>query len=163
VNLLHRAVYIIGLTGILFLFSCGNEPANSGQHPISQMGWLVGKWQGETETGDFYEEWRYDSKTALSGSGYEVSRDGDTTLSENIKIEQDYDNIYYKVEIGPDKRQVKFKLTKIASDRLVFSNPKNNFPSTIEYYSPDKMKVVITLTGNDTHHKPQTFTLVKTF
>ena len=100
---------------------------------------------------NFHEEWTIVNDSLFEGRGYVV--DGiDTLFSENLKIKNDRERLFYCVEMATG-RIAEFKLISEAPDKLVFELPENDFPSKIIYTKKSDNEMEVVLEGIDNGSK----------
>ena len=111
---------------LLFLFAC-NTPSK-----LSEMNWLLGKWQ-INESNNF-EAWEKVDASLYRGKGYQV-RKNDTLITETINIVQKENEVFYipSVVDQNDGKPVEFKLVSKNSGTLIFENKDHDFPQRIIY------------------------------
>jgi hypothetical protein len=105
--------------------------------------WLLGKWEGNTTHGKFFEKWKK-GKKGLDGSGGEIVR-GDTIFKETLILMKRKSKWIYIAEVtSADKKQapIEFPLVQMPNHRYKFENKKHDFPQAIiyEYYNSDHFK-----------------------
>ncbi|MFO7445710.1 MAG: DUF6265 family protein [Ignavibacteriaceae bacterium] len=114
------------------------------QNNLNPLFYLEGKWVIEGKNRTIHEEWTKLSDTVLTAVSFYV-KDGDTTITETIKLAKIGDDIFYIPLVEHNPGPVKFKLTGITDKKAVFENPGHDFPSKIiyEYINEDSLNARI--------------------
>lgn len=112
-----------------------------------QLSELNGLWVMKVKGGTLYESWQKTDETTMTGSGFKVTENNDTLITENILLTVRGNNILYiptVVDQNADK-PVEFTLVKEKKNIFVFENKSHDFPQQIIYQfeSTDKLQVVI--------------------
>lgn len=117
------------------------EPVDrSAQADLQHLKWLLGSWRKQGTAAGSMEDWRLLDEFTLVGRGYFVVN-GDTVVTQEMRIEQRGPNVYYIVAQGPSGKPLRFRLRSRNSNEAVFlgDSPKNpqelvirNNPSTQE-------------------------------
>lgn len=127
----------IGMTWMVLLAllaGCASGPArvDAAVH-LQRMDWLVGTWRRTDLPADRsgYERWASDGR-GFAGTG--VTMQGvDTVFEEALRIDVRDEAIWYVAEVAHNPEPVRFRLTRIDDDGLVFENPTHDFPQVIAY------------------------------
>lgn len=106
----------------------GNAAAD--YNTLDHFNWLLGSWKREGPSGATYEQWQQLDQFTIEGRGYFVVN-GDTMVTEKMRIEQRGDNVYYIVALDTNRRPVKFRLRSREPGELIFENPKKGYPQEI--------------------------------
>jgi hypothetical protein len=115
---------------------------------LSDLQWLVGNWQIESDKGIVFENWKLVENGGLVGiSGF--IKGTDTEISETISIEQrGQDVLYIPTVKGQNNDQpVPFTLTIASGDSFVFENPTHDFPDKITYYNKSATELTAKISG----------------
>lgn len=112
---------------ILFLL-----PACKTSSELSDLNWILGKWQ-VNESNNF-EEWEKIDDHLFRGKGLVVKKN-DTLITETIEIVQQDKTLYYiPVVTGQNEgKPVAFKLVARKRDEFIFENKTHDFPQRIIY------------------------------
>lgn len=114
----------------LVLFSCATQHTNN----LKKTDWLIGTWENKTPKGSIYETWGKKNDNELLGKSY-IVKEQDTVVFENIRIVQEQDGLFYipTVKNQNDSLPVRFIAKSVSETRLIFENPKHDFPQLITY------------------------------
>ena len=120
------------------------------QEDLQHLKWLLGSWRKQGTSGAGMEDWRQLDEFTLLGRGFFVVN-GDTVITQEMRIEQRGPNVYYIVAMGQDSKPMRFRLRSRNNNEVIFQgdSPKNrkelvlrNNPSTQEVetilQSPDQ-------------------------
>jgi hypothetical protein len=132
------------LLGILFfamaiMVSCKNTNVDKASESatnqrIEKANWLIGTWQNNSQTEKTIEIWKKENDSTYLGKSYSL-HNADTISSERIRLEEHGDKCFYiPVVKNQNKGEVvKFTLTSMDANQLVFENPEHDFPQKISY------------------------------
>jgi hypothetical protein len=120
--------YSLSVIILTLLFSCGNKKTT-----LADFEWLQGKWTGNTDGTDFFEEWQPKNGKMMKGFGGAVVGK-DTVFSEKVSIGEREDGVYYTAIVQQNSGPVSFKFTGYKNDSIIFENPAHDFPQRIIYY-----------------------------
>lgn len=103
-------------------------------HKLDMAGWLIGKWQNKSAEGNINEIWVIENDSTYTGKSYFIAGK-DTVTSERISLTQIDEELFYipTVKDQNDGQSVRFRMTSISNDQLVFENPEHDFPQKISY------------------------------
>jgi uncharacterized protein DUF6265 len=106
---------------------------NSADSPqiMTDMKALEGNWVSYKGV-IFNENWRFINNNLLEGEGFSLV-DQDTAFFEALKILRIDDSIYYRVNLGEEKKYIDFTLHKSSDYKWIFLNKENEFPKKIVY------------------------------
>lgn len=142
--------FLLSLPFIFAIASCEN-PAPPRIDTLSfPLERLAGKWQDMNRDNAFYEEWSQIDESSLSGTGYVMSS-ADTVFIERLEIKPIDNDLYYIVGLSSNQRDetVKFKMTEATAQRIVFENPKHDFPKKITYELMPDSGMQVHLNGHE--------------
>ncbi|MEX1187878.1 MAG: DUF6265 family protein [Bacteroidia bacterium] len=96
---------------------------------------VIGNWEFTTEKGIFSEEWKSENDSTFSGIGTYRLTNGDTVMSESLKIVQTKGETYYIAQVNDQNegKEVWFKLTFREDSQWYFENKSHDFPQGISY------------------------------
>ena len=97
---------------------------------LSHFNWLLGSWKREGPSGATFEQWQQLNEFTIEGRGYFMVN-GDTMVTEKMRIEQRGENVYYIVALDTNLRPIKFRLRSSSPGELIFENKSNEFPKEI--------------------------------
>ena len=133
-------------------------------HRLASASWLIGVWIHESPKGNIYESWKKLNDSLLVGRSYRVAG-SDTITSENISLVELNGEVNYIPTVTDQNKglPVKFKLTSISQDKLVFENLTHDFPQRILYQrvTADSLVAEISGTMNGTQQS-QRFPMYRT-
>lgn len=117
--------------------------ALNGLNPVL---FLVDSWVKSGPDGKLYEKWTKQNENVLVGKSYKLVRK-DTLLLENLKIYIKNNEIWYSSNMNSDSTEVQFQLISANNNKLIFKNPKIDFPNTIIYTKMNDFEVKTELIG----------------
>ncbi len=142
---------LLFLAFILLLTSCkdseNTDPDAKVYSQIKKADWLVGRWDDNDVQSDFWEHWERANDSTLVGEAFLVV-EYDTIFSDSMAIYEKSGGLFLsKSTRYKNKKYVDFGLTSSADGRLVFENPKNNFPTKITFRKVVRDSILITNSG----------------
>jgi hypothetical protein len=103
---------------------------------VEDLAFMAGAWRCEIWGGQFEEYWTPPSNGAMQGCGRHLS-DGKTGFMEFMSIETGPKGLVMYMMLGApskgEKKPVPFELTSFDGTTALFTNKKNDYPSTIAY------------------------------
>ena len=113
---------------------------------LSAARWMLGDWV----TGDWksitHESWTERGLRTFEGMGSERSMaDGKTMNSEELRLVEMADGVFYLAKVGHNELPIAFALTECSNDRLVFENPEHDSPRRLEYRHEADDRMVVTI------------------
>ncbi|HPE56548.1 MAG TPA: DUF6265 family protein [Bacteroidales bacterium] len=124
------------------LVSCNNQSQHE-QNAPEVLRLLPGLWYN-SQLGT-YEQWQI-SNNDYSGRAYKLNK-ADTIFFENLRIIKKEDTFFYEATVFDQNKgkPILFKLIVQQDNRLLFENPKHDFPQVIQYHflNQDQMEVSI--------------------
>jgi hypothetical protein len=101
---------------------------------LEKANWFLGEWKNPTPNAHFTENWIKKNDSTFSAQSF-VTIKKDTVFYENIVLEQKNDSLFYIVSVKDQNKgkPVSFYLSSSSSNRLVFENPKHDYPNKISY------------------------------
>jgi len=138
-----RALLFLSL--VLF-FQCSPE-----QTELKEAEWLIGTWRdSENSKPVIYENWKRINNDEFAGSNF-VIRGNDTAFVESIRLVNSSEGVRY-IPRKKDENHlpVEFTTKEFSENRVVFENPRYDFPKTISYtkVTTDSLRVEIAGTKN---------------
>ena len=100
---------------------------------LSDLAWLAGSWVGESAGVRMEEHWTAPAGNSMIGMHRDVGK-GRTMAFEFLRIEQQGDQIVYLSMPNGRSPATPFSLKELSSTRVVFENPKHDFPQRIIYW-----------------------------
>ncbi len=144
---------ILLLFPFIFLSSCYNpKPVEV----IDDLKIISGEWKSYKGV-EFRENWKIVDQNAFEGVGFSMNGD-DTVFFEALKIERIGDSVYYKVLLEKKGNDISFLLTEASKTNWTFVNPKNDYPSIIDYHIENDTLLTVTI-SNIRGNKKQFFYL----
>jgi Domain of unknown function (DUF6265) len=131
---------------ILFicLVACKKEsPKKANYLLLQKANWFLGNWQNQTKEANFTEIWTKKNDSVFKGKSFIIAQK-DTVFYENIELVQHNDSLFYIVSVKDQNKEkpVTFYQTSATDSKLVFENPKHNFPNKISYTKITKDSIV---------------------
>lgn len=156
---------LLSLAVINCLFSCKNTQKDTENEKttisktyanLEKSNWLIGKWGSTSAEGVLSENWVKINDSVYKGETYFVVKN-DTVFSESVKLEEANGKLAYIVTV-PDQnnaKPVRFDMTSINNDSIVFENPQHDYPNKLKYTKVTNDSIVAQIYG--THDgKPAT-------
>jgi hypothetical protein len=131
---------------ILLLFaSCGKSKEIS---KIVGKDWLLGKWENKSDEGNLLEIWTKTNDSIYIGESYFI-KEKDTLHSEKIQLKQKGEDLFYipTVKGQNNDKPVTFIFKDTIGKKLVFENPKHDYPQKIIYSQLSKDRMIILISG----------------
>jgi hypothetical protein len=146
--------YFIVLAVTSTIISCkgsGNQQTENKtdkNNLIKKADWLIGEWKNISSEGIAIEIWTKQNDTTYFGKSFFVIGK-DTVSSETINLKQIGNDLFYipTVKNENNGQAIKFILTVTTENRLVFENPKHDFPQKISYTQITKDSIVAEISG----------------
>lgn len=103
---------------------------------LEKANWFIGEWANKSAEGDLTERWKKENDSLYLGESYFVTNGKDTVFTEHVRLEESNGILAFTVTVpGQNKEKpVRFEMTSVNDDRIVFENPKHDFPNKIIYY-----------------------------
>ncbi len=150
-----RLHILVVIAGIFVFYGCNADA----EKEIKKAEWLIGTWENNTSRGNVYETWNKVNDNELSGKSY-VLKEKDTTVFETIRLVQEQDSLFYipTVKNQNNDLPLRFSSKLISEDRLVFENPKHDFPQIISYTKIGVDSLIAEISGiKNGQERKQTF------
>ena len=105
---------------------------------------------------DVHEYWTAKSEFSFSGEGYVLSGK-DTIFHESTKLLFENGNVVYIADVPGNPSQVHFGLSSNKNNKVVFENPRHDFPKVITYHlvSPDSLEAIVEGSENGKQRKEE--------
>lgn len=135
---------LIACSTLMLLIACSATQTND----IDKAAWLIGTWENKTPDGSVYESWKKTSDKEFSGMSY-IIEDEDTVVFETIRLVQEEGKlVYIPTASGEnDGKPIRFALKEISDSKLIFENPKHDFPQMIRYTIKSENSLVAEISG----------------
>jgi len=110
---------------------------------------LPGIWYMNVKNGTLYETWNQINETTFSGQGFKVNENGDTIITEHIRVIIKGSDVFYVPAVTDQNegKAVEFRLVKQKKDILVFENKTHDFPQQIIYHFKDSTHLDVVIEG----------------
>ncbi|TRX32390.1 hypothetical protein FNW52_17050 [Flavobacterium sp. ZT3R18] len=132
---------------LLAIVSCKNSETNE-KEKIKKINWLLGKWENKTDGGILSENWKRLNDSTFQAESFFI-KDKDTLHFESITLQQNGEELFYNATVKGqnDDKSVSFNLTSETEKKLVFENPKHDYPQKITYSLINKDSLVAEISG----------------
>src|SRR5687768_18434029 len=124
-----KLVLALAVTGLLL----GGRSDQNAKRSIADLRWMSGSWSGAANGIEMEEHWTAPKGNSMIGLHRDIGK-GRTLLFEFLRIEQQGDQIVYLSMPNGRSPATPFPLKEIAGTRVVFENPKHDFPQRIIYW-----------------------------
>lgn len=133
---------------VLLQIGCTSFDAGSACADAGTLAWLAGTWKLADQ--EVYESWTVDGGTSMSGVSYALEG-GDSTLLEQMSMEiKDGQGVFIaKVPDQNEGQPVVFTLVGCVAGKLLFENPRHDFPQRIAYEQGDENTLLAWIEGGD--------------
>jgi len=123
---------VISFLLLLIIVSCGDNKPDSANKKMSleDVNWLEGSWQDKINTNQ-WEVWKKTNK-GYYGRGMFI-KNRDTSLFEEMTISLEDDKLIFIAVVNKNAAPVKFVSTKLKFNKIIFENPRHDFPQYISY------------------------------
>ena len=118
---------------VLFVVTAGASASQATKPAIADLAWLAGSWTGTSQGIEMEEHWTAPKGNSMVGLHRDVGK-GRTMLFEFLRIEQQGDQIVYLSMPNGRSPATPFVLKEVSGTRVVFENPKHDFPQRIIYW-----------------------------
>ena len=118
---------------VIILFSLASllsSSANAG-NTIQDVQWLSGCWQAQGAEAGSEEHWLAPAGGSMLGMGRTV-RKSKTVAWEFMRIQENGDNLVFTA-LPSGKTEASFSLISLEKQRVVFENPRPEFPQRVIY------------------------------
>lgn len=113
-----------GLLLLILLVGCDNQ--NN-----TDMNWLEGTWRHTNLDYPAFERWEIGDSGSMTGSGFIVDANGDTTVVERFSIIERNGQICYRAQVG--ENETLLPLVTKSDSVMIFENQNNDFPRKLSY------------------------------
>lgn len=107
--------------------------AQAPKSSLAELAWMAGSWVGTTGGVEMEEHWTAPKGNSMIGMHRDVAK-GRTMSFEFLRIEQQGDQVVYLSMPGGRSPATPFPLKEVSGTRVVFENPKHDFPQRIIYW-----------------------------
>ncbi len=132
----------------LFLALCSGSIAQL-KTSLKDFRFLEGSWTMNTIKGRIVESWKWNNDFRMDGISFSISKTGDSTLLETIKLYKSADGIFYEPtgNGATNNSTVGFKLISAKKGIFVFENKNHDFPQRISYQSLSANNILAWIEG----------------
>jgi hypothetical protein len=137
---------------LLALGACNSSPkdmnATKDRDNLTRASWLMGVWVYHSPKGDIFESWKKLNDSLFVGRSYTMVG-SDTIIAEEIRLVEQNGEVNYIPSV-PNQNMglpVKFKLTSMTDNELIFENPDHDFPQRISYQRLTADSLVAEISG----------------
>lgn len=126
---------VISFCVFIFLLATGcNPPAPKAAENVVPIDILAGKWADLSQSRHFMEEWYVVDENHLRGKGF-VMANNDTVFIEMLEIESVDGVLTYSARVPGQNNNatIAFGITENRDNKMVFENPRHDFPQKIIY------------------------------
>jgi hypothetical protein len=111
----------------------GGRSAQPGKPSLDSLAWLAGSWSGVAAGVEMEEHWTAPKGHSMIGMHRDAGK-GRTLSFEFLRIEQQGEQLVYLSMPGGKSPATPFPLKEVSGTRVVFENPKHDFPQRIIYW-----------------------------
>lgn len=132
---------------LLAIVSCKNSETNE-KEKIKKTNWLLGKWENKVDEGVLTENWKRLNDSTFQAESFFI-KEKDTLHFESITLQQKGEELFYNstVKGQNNDKPVTFNMTSETDKKLVFENPKHDYPQKITYSLINKDSLVAEISG----------------
>ncbi len=135
----------------IFAFS-HNETERSGTKNIPQLEkakWLIGKWVKNSGDTTMTEKWEKVSDTHYKGSIHYILGGTDTIFSRKLELYEKAGKVTYTMVIEDENngKPIPFNMTSATNTKIVFEDPKRQYPRKITYTKTGDNSMTTELSG----------------
>ena|SRR5687767_10085579 len=131
--LLLIAVTSVSLTALLAHTTTARQPTQPSTKDLAQLAWMAGSWSVDHGGMIVEEHWTPARGGTMLAVG-RTTRGPRTVFFEFLRIEQTGDAITYHAAPKGRSPATPFKMTEMSGEKVVFENPKHDFPQRITYW-----------------------------
>lgn len=145
---------IVAGIGILILTSCGMNIKQSADPTVKiypnleKSNWLLGTWENVSPEGSLTETWKK-ANDSVYGGRTSFTAGKDTLFTETIRLEEANGKFAYLTAVSNQNggNSIRFDMTSITDDQIVFENPTHDFPQKITYNKINNDSLVAQIAG----------------
>jgi hypothetical protein len=132
---------------LLAIVSCKNSEATE-KDKIKIANWLLGKWENKIDEGTLSETWKQVNDSTFQAESFFI-KGKDTLHFETIVLQQKGEELFYNASVKGQNsdKPVPFNMTSETAKKLVFENPKHDYPQKITYTIITKDSLVAEISG----------------
>lgn len=106
-------------------------------HSIEDLNWMKGCWRTEAARQEITEVWTAPPAPVMLGTAV-TRREGNTVFWEQLRIEE-RDGALALIAMPGGAAPVRFEMTEVGEDHVVFENPAHDYPKRIVYSRMGRM------------------------
>ncbi len=115
---------------------------------FNKLSWMEGIWRGKQGDAKLYESWHKKNFRLMEGISYTTDENGRRVYSQDMRIEQNNNQVYYTIKLSEDQQQT-LKLTEVTDTSAVFENEGEGYPAKITYRHPAEDAMAVSLEGEN--------------
>ncbi|RYD55337.1 MAG: hypothetical protein EOP56_16550 [Sphingobacteriales bacterium] len=102
---------------------------------MRDLWWLEGSWIMQYGEAAITEVWTVAADTLMLGSSGVVNKQGDTVMTEQIRLVLENDSLWYMPTVSNQNngQEIKFKALFVSDTMASFENPMHDYPQRIIY------------------------------
>jgi hypothetical protein len=103
---------------------------------LNKAAFLEGNWEVQDSLGLLEMTWKIENDSTFSGVSYFIKGEKKDTLHREVmEMQEREEHLLYTSTVSGEKGEtpITFQLTKNADSVILFENPKNDYPSKIEF------------------------------
>ena len=137
----------LNLLALILIGFCTN--VNAQKAPSKAFAFILGSWEMQTAKGKIVEQWTQNPDKTLSGKSYRINANGDSLLTETLKIKKiGKDTFYCSTVTGQNEgKETCFKLINTKDETYVFEDKTHDFPQRIVYQNQGKNDLLAWIEG----------------
>jgi hypothetical protein len=132
---------------LIAFVSCKKSETNE-KEKIKKSDWLLGKWESKVDEGMLSENWKRLNDSTFQAESFFI-KEKDTLHFETITLQQRGEELFYSATVKGQNndKPVTFNMTSTTDKKLVFENPKHDYPQKITYSLIKKDSLVAEISG----------------
>lgn len=134
------------LTSLLVTGCSNRKQKTEDMIKFKKLKWMENIWRGVQGDAKLYESWHKKNFRIMDGISYTTDENGRRVYSQNMRIEQNNNQIYYIVKL-PGDQQLTLKLTSVTDSSAIFINQNMGYPQKITYLHTANDSMVVSLAG----------------
>ncbi len=134
---------------LLFIIVSGcdtQEQKTEDMGRFNKLGWVENIWRGKQGDAKLYESWHKKNFRLIEGISYTTDEHGRRVYSQDMRIEQNNNQVYYVITLPGDQQQT-LKLTDVTDSSAVFKNLEDGYPGKITYMHTEDDSMIVILEG----------------
>ncbi len=115
---------------------------------FNKLSWMENIWRGKQGDAKLYESWHKKNFRLIEGISYTTDANGKRVFSQDMRIEQNNNQVYYIIKLAGDQQQT-LKLTSVSDSLAVFENEGDGYPQKITYRQTADDSMTVSLEGEN--------------